>query len=66
MQLHGADSLKLAEPILIELSFLIICFLQTHPNNFIIVEITGPQRLENGVFVSSFLRYDEGKNNICY
>ena len=48
MQLHGADSLKLAEPILIELSFLIICFLQTHPNNFIIVEITGPQRLENG------------------
>ena len=48
MQLHGTDSLKLAEPIPIELSFLIICFLQTHPNNFIIVEITGPQRLENG------------------
>ena len=29
--------------------FIIIHFLQTHPDNLNIIEITGPQRLENGL-----------------
>ena len=48
---RGADSVKLVGHVPIELSFITNCFLQTHPNNFIIVEITGPQRLENGLAV---------------
>ena len=49
---HGADSLKLVGHVPIELSFIITnCFLQTHPDNFIIVQITGPRRLENGLAV---------------
>ena len=48
---HGADSLKLGGHVLIDLSFITNCFLQTHPNNFIIVEKTGPRRLENGLVV---------------
>jgi len=48
---HGADSLKLVGHVPIELSFITNCFLQTHPDNFIIVEITGPRRLQNGLAV---------------
>ena len=49
--MHGTDSVKLVDYILIELSFFINCFLQMHPNKFIINEITGLWRLENGVVV---------------
>jgi len=35
----------------IELSYIINGFFQTHPNNFIIVEITGPRRLEIGLVI---------------
>ena len=49
--MHGAGRLKFVGHVPIELSFIINCFLQTHPNNFIIVEITGPRRLENGLVV---------------
>jgi len=48
---RGADSLKIVSHVPIELSFIINCFLQTHPNNFIIVEISGTRRLEIGVVV---------------
>ena len=41
MYVHGTDSVKLADYILIELSFFINCFLQMHPNKFIINEIMG-------------------------
>ena len=51
MYVHGTDSVKLADYILIELSFFINCFLQMHPNKFIINEITGLWRLENSVVV---------------
>ena len=47
--MHGADSVKLVDYILIELSFIINCFLQMHPNNFIINEITGLWRLQNSL-----------------
>ena len=46
---HGADSVKLVDYILIELSFIINCFLQMYPNNFIINEITGLWRLQNSL-----------------
>ena len=49
--MHGADSLKHVGHVLLELSVIINCFLQTHPNNFIIAEITGPRRQENGLVV---------------
>ena len=49
--MHGADNVKLVDYILIELSFFINCFLQLHPNNFIIKEIKGLQRLENSLVV---------------
>ena len=51
MYVHGADSVKLVDYILIELSFFINCFLQMHPNKFIINEITGLWRQENSVVV---------------
>ena len=51
MYVHGTDSVKLVDYILIELSFFINCFLQMHPNKFIINEITGLWRLENSVVV---------------
>ena len=35
--------------VLTELSLFINCFLQMHPNNFIIYEITGLCRIENSV-----------------
>ena len=41
MYVHGTDSVKLVDYILIERSFFINCFLQMHPNKFIINEITG-------------------------
>ena len=49
--MHGADSVKLVDYILIELSFIINCFLQMYPNNFIINEITGlwSWRLQNSL-----------------
>ena len=46
---HGSDGLKLVGRILIDLSFLINSSPQTHPNNLIILEFTGPRRLENGL-----------------
>ena len=46
---HGSDSLKLVGRILIDLSFLINYVLKTHPNNSIMLEITGPRRPENGL-----------------
>ena len=46
---HGADSLKLVGDVPIELPFVTNCFLQTHSDNFIIVEITGPRRLKIGL-----------------
>ena len=46
---HGADSVKLDDYFLIELSFVINCFLQMHPNNFIINEIMGLWRLQNSL-----------------
>ena len=42
---HGSDSLKLVGRILIDLSFLIDYALPTHPNNSLMLEITGPRRL---------------------
>ena len=51
MHVHGTDSVKLVYYILIKLSFFINCFLQMHPNKFIINEITGLWRLENSVVV---------------
>ncbi|XP_022810399.1 putative leucine-rich repeat-containing protein DDB_G0281931 [Stylophora pistillata] len=44
MYLHGAGSLKLVGHILIEIPFLVNCFLPTHPKNFIVIEITNPRR----------------------
>ena len=51
MYVHGTDSVKHVDYILIELLFFINCFLQMHPNKFIINEITGLWRLENSVVV---------------
>ena len=63
MYVHGTDSVKLVDYILIERSFFINCFLQMHPNKFIINEITGLWRLENSVVVPvirlSYLQYLE-------
>ena len=66
---HGADSLKLVGHLPIELSFIINCFLQTHPNNFIIVEITGPRGLEiclvvPGKFTAFAKRAAKGRNTL--
>ena len=62
MYVHGADSVKLVDYILIELSFFINCFLQMHPNKFIINEITGLWRLEkNSVVVpGKVIAYTKG------
>ena len=58
---HGADSVKLDDYILIELSFVINCFLQMHPNNFIINEIMGTP-LGATVFPQS--AYKKGKSKL--